>query len=146
MRSNVSEKNCTVLFFCNNVVNFRYTYSWTNFISQAYFMFLINQQVLSSSWDRRPFGHSRHGPKIGGCAPFSGGSIPKQHNVAYFRKKWHLDPSNRLATTDMGWKLGVSLFCGGERLAESPSSTMWPGPRPISIQSGILIHPAVWPQ
>jgi len=23
---------------------------------------------------------------------------------------------------------------------------MWPGPRPISIASGILTHPAVWPQ
>ena len=23
---------------------------------------------------------------------------------------------------------------------------MWPGPRPTSISSGILIHPAVWPQ
>ena len=28
----------------------------------------------------------------------------------------------------------------------SPSNTMWPGPRPTSIPSGILIHPAVWPQ
>jgi len=23
---------------------------------------------------------------------------------------------------------------------------MWPGPRPISIPSGILIYPAIWPQ
>jgi len=28
----------------------------------------------------------------------------------------------------------------------SPSDTMSPGSRPISIPSGILIHPAVWPQ
>jgi len=27
------------------------------------------EQVLSSSWDGRPFGHNRHGPKMGGCAP-----------------------------------------------------------------------------
>ena len=27
-----------------------------------------------------------------------------------------------------------------------PSNTMWPGPRPASIPSSILIHPAVWPQ
>jgi len=27
-------------------------------------------QVLSSSWDGRPFGHNRHRSKIGGCAPF----------------------------------------------------------------------------
>ena len=52
----------------------------------------IEEQELSSCWDRRPFGHNRHGPKIGGyCA----------------------------------------LFCGG---AESPSNTMWPGPKPTCIQ------------
>jgi len=28
----------------------------------------------------------------------------------------------------------------------SPASTMWPGPRPTSLPSVILIHPAVWPQ
>jgi len=27
-----------------------------------------------------------------------------------------------------------------------PSNTMWPGPRPTFVPSGILIHPAVWPQ
>ena len=27
-----------------------------------------------------------------------------------------------------------------------PSTTMWPGPRPTSLPSGILIHPAVWTQ
>ena len=26
----------------------------------------------------------------------------------YFRTKWHLDPSSRLTTTDMGRKLGVT--------------------------------------
>jgi len=30
--------------------------------------------------------------------------------------------------------------------AGSPSNTMWPGPRPTSVPSGILIHPSVWPQ
>jgi len=29
--------------------------------------------------------------------------------------------------------------------AESPYSTMSPGPKPTSVPSGILIHPAVWP-
>jgi len=33
-------------------------------------------------------------------------------------------------------------FWGG---AGSPSKTMWPGPRSISVPSGILIHPAVRP-
>jgi len=27
-----------------------------------------------------------------------------------------------------------------------PPNTMWPGPRPTFMPSGILIHPAVWPQ
>jgi len=30
--------------------------------------------------------------------------------------------------------------------AGSPSNTMWPGPTPTYLRSGILIHPAVWPQ
>jgi len=34
----------------------------------------------------------------------------------------------------------------GWREAGSPSQTKSPGPRPISIPSGILIHAAVWPQ
>jgi len=56
-----------------------------------------------ASWSIQPFGHNRHGPKIGGCC---------------------------------------APFCG----AGSPSNAMWPGPRPISIPNGVLIHPAVWPQ
>ena len=28
----------------------------------------------------------------------------------------------------------------------SPSNTMWPGPRPSSVPSGILIHSSIWPQ
>ena len=31
-------------------------------------------------------------------------------------------------------------------VAESPSNTKSPGPRTISIPSGTLVHPAVWPQ
>ena len=30
--------------------------------------------------------------------------------------------------------------------AGSPYNAMWPGPRPIFVPSGVLIHPAVWPQ
>jgi len=58
-------------------------------------------QLLSSSSDERPFGHNRHGTKIGGVCPIGGG---------------------------VGW---------------SPSNIMWPRPRPTSLPSGILIHPAV---
>ena len=64
---------------------------------------------------------------------------------AYHRTKWHLDPYSCLATTNMGQKLGaVPPFWG--RGAGSPSSTMWHGPRPTSIPSGILILAAVRPQ
>ena len=117
---------------------------------------LLLYQVASSSM--QPFGHNRHGPKIGGCAsfrvagspsnttspgprptfipsgifvnpavwpqrtfaenwgavPFLGGSwVPSNTKAgaeAYLHTKWHLSPSSRLPTTDMGRKLGaVSL-------------------------------------
>ena len=97
-------------------------------------------------------GHSRHGPKkTEAAAPLGGGGwVLVLHNLAwaeaYLRTKWHLDPSSRLATIDMGRKLGrgCAPFLG--RGAGSPSSTMWPWPRPTCIPSGILIHPAVRPQ
>ena len=48
---------------------------------------------------------------------------------AYLRNKWHLDPCSRLATIDIGRKLGSvptpPPFWEGE--AGSPSNTMWPG-------------------
>jgi len=62
------------------------------------------EQVLSNSWDGRPFGHNRHGRKI---------------------------------------REGVLCPLGA---AGSPCNTMSPGPRPISVPSGILIHSAVWTQ
>jgi len=103
-------------------------------------------------------GHNRHGSKIGWglVCIFSGGSwVPIEqsntnfHKVAwaeaYLHTKWLLDASSRLATIKIRPKLGGSApFLG--RGAGSPSSTMWPGPRPTSVPSAILIHPAVWPQ
>jgi len=38
---------------------------------------------------------------------------------------------------------GCALFLGG---AGSPCNTKSPGLRPTSVPSGILMHPAVWPQ
>ena len=51
-----------------------------------------------------------------------------------------------LATIDMGQKLGEggSAFFSGARWV--PSNTKSPGSRPTTITSGILVHPAVWPQ
>ena len=34
----------------------------------------------------------------------------------------------------------------GIRILYLLTGRMWPGPRPASIPSGILIHPAIWPQ
>jgi len=49
---------------------------------------------------------------------------------------------DRLATIDMRGKVrtAVLLLSVG---SWSPSNTMRPGPRPISVSSGILIHPAL---
>ena len=42
----------------------------------------------------------------------------------YLPIKWHLDPSSRLATTDMGQKLGVVPFGEGE-LCPHPTQCGW---------------------
>ena len=74
--------------------------------------------------------------------------VPIWHNEAWtkahLRAKCGLDPSSHLATLDMGRELGRSSapFWGGG--AGSPSNTKLPGPRPTSIPSGILMHPALW--
>ena len=52
---------------------------------------------------------------------------------------------DHLATIDMGRKIrGCAPFRGG--VTGSSSNTMSPEPSPTTIPSGILIHPAVWPQ
>jgi len=91
----------------------------------------------------QPFGHNRHGPKIGEVA---------QHNSVwtevYRRTKWHLDTSSRLTTIDIARKMGrgggYAPFLGSG--AGSSSHTKSPGLRPTSTPSGILIRSAVWPQ
>ena len=72
---------------------------WSQTVAPSQFRRLQTTQELSSCWDGRPFGHNRHGPKVGrGC-------------------------------------------CGGWVPTGSPSNTMWSGPRPTSLPSGIFIHP-----
>ena len=102
---------------------------------------------------------SKIGPKIGGGGSANPGA-PQSENWGgelgphltrsrlgrglYFHTKSHLNLSSHLTTTDMGRKLGaVARWRAG---AESPSNTMWPGPRPTCTPSFILIHPTVWPQ
>jgi len=60
------------------------------------------------------------GQKLGALSLFGEGSwVRIQHNVAwaeaYLPSKWHLDPSSRLATTDMGRKLGGAVPLWGRR-------------------------------
>jgi len=53
-----------------------------------------------------------------------------------------------MATIDMGRKVCVWGGCCAPfhgRVAASPFNTMWPGTRPTSVPSGILIYPTVWP-
>jgi len=99
----------------------------------------------------QPFGHNSHVTKSGSAVPiFRGSCIPIQHNVvwteAYLRTKWHPDTSSCMATTDMGRKLGGGCAPLTGAGTGSPCNTMSPGQRSTSLPSGILIHPAVWPQ
>jgi len=83
------------------------------------------------------------GRKEGVAVPLSVHGSPS-NNVAraevYLPTKWHLDPSSRLARTDMDQKWGCCAPFGG---SGSPPNTVWHGPRPTSVLSGILIHPTV---
>ena len=60
------------------------------------------------------------------------------YSLAYVNKCSALpEVGDRLATIDMGLKIGaVSLLGGG---AGSPCNTVLPGPRPTVVSSGILI-------
>ena len=107
-------------------------------------------QVASQSI--QPFGHNRHGWKSGVgaaqcCAPLRGNWVPILHVTwaeAQLPTKRYLDPSSLWSqqTCTENWA-GCAPFGGG---AGSPSNTMWPGPRPTSTPSGILIYPTISPQ
>ena len=84
---------------------------WHLFIT-SYFKLLDKSSTVAEMGDRD---HNRHEPKRGGCcAPFAGGAGSPSNTVAwaevYFRTKWRLHPSSRLATIDMGRKLGGCAF------------------------------------
>jgi len=53
---------------------------------------------------------------------------------------------DRFTTIDMGRNDGGDCCAPFRGRSWAVSDTMWPGSRSISIPSGILIHPAVWPQ
>ena len=81
---------------------------------------VLPYQVASSSI--QPFGHNRHGAKIGwGLCPFLEGWAGSRSNTvawaeAYFHTQQHLGPSSRLVTTDIGRKLGGCAPLGEEEL------------------------------
>jgi len=109
---------------------------------------LLPYQVASSSI--QPFGHNKHRPKTGAVPLLGGAATPSNTTSPWPRftsvPMRHLDSSSRLATIDIGQKLGmgaVPFFPGG---AGSTSNSKSPGPRPTSIPSGILVHLVVWPQ
>jgi len=90
------------------------------------------------------------GPKIGGV-PFLGGRGAQSHLTQcrlgqglppYQVASWSISPfgHNRIGPKTGG---GLCPLFGG---AGSPSNRKSPGPRPTTISSGILIHPAIWPQ
>jgi len=111
---------------------------------------LLWYQVASSSI--QPFGHNRHEPKTGEAVHLlRGRAAATSSNTTslgprFTSTKWHLDPSSRLATTDIGRKQGRELCPLCWEGAGSPSNTKSPALRPTSVPSGILIHPTVWPQ
>ena len=95
-------------------------------------------------------GHNRHGPKRGGAAVhlsrgelgprltqcgLGRGLLPYQVSSSSIQPFGH----NRHGTKTGG----CAPFRGRERRHHLTTS---PGPRFTSIRSGILIHPAVWPQ
>jgi len=92
-------------------------------------------------WCSQTFGHNRNRPKIGGrlCPLFEEGDLSPHLKVAwaeaYVHTKWHLNLSNRLATTDMGRKLGTLSLWEGR--VGSSSNTMWPGSMPTCVPSFI---------
>ena len=54
------------------------------------------------------------------------------------------DMGDCLATIDISRKLGAVPLLGVSWVPMY--NTMWPGPKPTFVPSGILIHPTVWPQ
>jgi len=87
--------------------------------------------------------------KLGGCAPFFEGELGPHLTQrclgrglpSYQVASWFIQP---FRYNRHGRKVGgCDPFRGG---AGSSSNTMSPWPRPTSVPSGILMHPAIWPQ
>jgi len=64
---------------------------------------------------------------------------------AYLCTKWHLDPSNRLATTDMGQNVGAAVQLLGRELGAHLTQFVARAKR-TSMPNFVMIQPTVWPQ
>jgi len=69
-----------------------------------------------SFWSIQPVGHNRHRPKFRGLlCPLCGAGFPSNTmwsgttRTSIVHTKWHLDPSSRLTTIDMGQKVGGAV-------------------------------------
>jgi len=91
---------------------------------------IILQQTWTENW---------------GLCPFYEGERAGSPSNTMWSGPRHLNPFSRLATIH-GPKIGRGLLCPLLRGCGFPCNTMSPGPRPTSLPSGILFHPAVWPQ
>jgi len=100
----------------------------------------LGRPFLGGSWRRS------YPQKKGTPAP---AQVPIEHKVAwaeaYLHTKWHLSPSSRLVTMDIGRKLGALSLQGRELGPHLTQCHVGQG-QPTSIPIGILIHAAVWPQ
>jgi len=87
-------------------------------------------QYQVAPWSMQPFGHNTW-PKLGVlCPPPLWGQVAfPSNNVAwaeiYLCTKWHLNPSSRLATTDMDRKLRIVSFFGEGELGPHLKQYGW---------------------
>jgi len=96
---------------------------------------LYNKDKSSAVAEMDDRGHNRHGPK----------SMLRWCVVSSNKSSAVAEMGDHLATIDMCRRVGRGC-CGGCVPTGSPSNTVWPGPRPTSLPSGILIHQTIWPQ
>jgi len=76
----------------------------------------------------------------GGTGSPSNTTSPGARSTPYQVASWFIQPFGH---NRPGPKTGGRALFGR---VGSPCNTMWPALRPIAVPSGILIHPAVWPQ
>jgi len=92
---------------------------WRNYVTVTLYILFNKRSAVAEMGER--LATIDMGGKLGPAVPlFRGGTGSPSNTMwpgprpAYLRTKWHLDPSSRLTTTDMGPKIGaVPLFRGG---------------------------------